>query len=359
MAKKAPDPAPDFSYNQRYAPEPKYTAESNYASEPKYASDKKEQDDLFEEIFSGEQGYQDEYDRSDPFEDRPRKPRRKKRSAAPVVVLIIAIALAFLFIISPKFLGIQILPFDPFGFSDEIDEGEGDGDEDMDDMNSPFVGIDRIGLYLVGEDGSVESIAMTSDGTDIAQELEIKVGDYVNLMAMIEPVEAERNVETEWSLINASEVGYFVNTSPFEAVYLATAPGDEIIEFIVYNGDDVQSVSVALMIDEPTEADGMPPFKGDTLVTKANSGIFIRSDHLVNGEANTLNDGNKIGWIAAGDKSVHLVSTGKKWEEEDGSHWWYEVEIPQTYRDTKKQSENYAGKPLKGWVRSDLVEVVE
>jgi hypothetical protein len=117
----------------------------------------------------------------------------------------------------------------------------------------------------------------------------------------------------------------------------------------------VESREVANEPDTVVE-DNLPPYAGDIFVTnQAKSGIYIRSDHLVDGDANTLGDSNKIGWIKGGDTSVQLVATGNEYDEGGADYWWYEVEIPQWYRDTAKQTEHYAGRPLIGWVREDVV----
>jgi len=108
-----------------------------------------------------------------------------------------------------------------------------------------------------------------------------------------------------------------------------------------------------------TPDDPLYPYAGTIFVTnQPKLGIFIRSDHYVDGNGRYLNDSNKIGWIAGGDTSVQLVATGNEYDEGGDRHWWYEVEIPQWYRDTPQQTENYAGKPLIGWVRDDVVQDV-
>ena len=375
---------------------------------PREAPDNKPQDDIFEELFRNEHGYWDDNpdqdrdnetkhydgenarhyrdedgepyrgdgarrrqsenarryrdDDMDRYDDEDEPRRGKKSSPLPAVLAIVAIVLAFLLFIGPKFLGINLLPFDLFGTtsgeSDDIDE---DIDDPADGQNSDISRIESIVLYLVEDDGRLESIATDSPGAETSGEIEVRIGDYINLTAMIEPAEVERLLDTGWSLTDAA-YGYFVDTGAFDAVFAATAPGETVIEFIVYDnvtdGKDDVKVLLKVLIEQPSAADGDPPFKGDILVNKmTNSGIYIRSDHVVNGESNKLNDGNKIGWIAAGDKSVQLTATGRKWQEDDGAHLWYEVEIPKSYRDTAKQTENYAGKPLVGWVRSDLVQL--
>jgi len=44
------------------------------------------------------------------------------------------------------------------------------------------------------------------------------------------------------------------------------------------------------------------------------------------------------------------------YDEGGNGHWWYEVAIPQWYRDTAKQTENYAGKPLIGWTLTSYTQ---
>jgi len=126
------------------------------------------------------------------------------------------------------------------------------------------------------------------------------------------------------------------------------------------NANEADNQSTANTEPAQTE-DTIPPYAGDKFVVSSSSpkmGIFIRSDHVVNGQSKYLNDGNKIGWIAGNDTSVVLIATGKEYDEGGDGYWWYQVEIPQWYRDTQKQSENYAGYPLIGWVRQDVVRQV-
>ena len=110
---------------------------------------------------------------------------------------------------------------------------------------------------------------------------------------------------------------------------------------------------------QPLVEDEIFPFGGEIFVTNfSDKNIFIRSEPVVNGESSKMNDGNKIGWIEKGDTSVELIATGNEYHEGGDGHWWYEIEIPQWYRDTPKQAENFAGKPLVGWVRDDIVRQI-
>jgi hypothetical protein len=107
---------------------------------------------------------------------------------------------------------------------------------------------------------------------------------------------------------------------------------------------------------QPLEEDEIYPYGGEVFVTNfSDKNIFIRSEPVINGESSNMNDGNKIGWIEKGDVSVELIATGNEYHEGGDGHWWYEVEIPQWYRDTPEQAENFAGKPFIGWVREDIV----
>jgi hypothetical protein len=105
-----------------------------------------------------------------------------------------------------------------------------------------------------------------------------------------------------------------------------------------------------------------PPREGDVLVahTEPARAAVIRSAPVVDG-AQTETDGNQIGYIYPGDTSVQLIATGEYYEDiQDGhDHMWIEVKIPQWYRDTGEQSTKYGGRPLVGWVGSDLVELFE
>ena len=110
---------------------------------------------------------------------------------------------------------------------------------------------------------------------------------------------------------------------------------------------------------QPLAEDEIFPFGGEVFVTNfSDKNIFIRSEPVVNGESSKMNDGNKIGWIEKGDTSVELIATGNEYHEGGDGHWWYEIEIPQWYRDTPKQKENFAGKPLVGWIREDIVRQI-
>jgi uncharacterized Zn finger protein (UPF0148 family) len=109
--------------------------------------------------------------------------------------------------------------------------------------------------------------------------------------------------------------------------------------------------------DEPPEdSDTTPPYAGNRFVTnQMKDGIFIRSDPSVQGNSRKLRDTNKIGYIEDGDTGVELIATGAEYYNDDDGYWWYEVEIPEWYRNTELQQQHYSDKPLIGWVRDDVV----
>jgi hypothetical protein len=87
--------------------------------------------------------------------------------------------------------------------------------------------------------------------------------------------------------------------------------------------------------------------------TEPKKGMFVRSEPIVNGDATKLGDGNKIAYIHYDDTSVRLSATGEtEWGE---GYTWIRVEVPQWYRETAEQEEYFAGRPLTGWVRQDVV----
>ena len=289
-----------------------------------------------------------------------RNVRKKKDNKAIIITAIIAAVcvLAFLLYIGPKFLGVQFLPIDPFGVMDENSSArtaDSDRADEEDDEEIYEDGIDSIILH-VGELGEIK--VLSKDEYPL-QEFTIQVGDVIDLYATINPDEAKYKAETKWTIIN-QEVGFFDTKRNFQAAFSASAPGATTVEYRAYtdnkNQRDALVATFIFNVIEQEPEDLLWPFKGVVFRTNEEKlGIFIRSDPTVTGAGNKLNDGNKIGWIAGGDTSVTLVATGKEYHEGGNLHWWYEVEIPQWYRDTAKQSENYSGKPLIGWVRDDVV----
>jgi len=91
-----------------------------------------------------------------------------------------------------------------------------------------------------------------------------------------------------------------------------------------------------------------------TIDPKIKGGIFIRSEPEVTGKSSEMADGNKIGYIREGKTDVILRGTGKTEIGNDG-FMWYQVRIPQEFRDTAEQTKYYKDKPMVGWVREDVV----
>ena len=294
------------------------------------------------------------------------KKRAKQKKATNIIVISAIIAavcvLAFLLYIGPKFFGIQLLPIDPFGVMEEEKKTE-IVDAHLVDVKEEEKVVEEEKIVsitlVVGELGEVEFF---SEGGSLAHEYSINVGDAILLNASINPSEMQSRAETEWAIVN-QEVGYFDSASPFQATFVASAQGTTTVEFKAYT--DINSQSDALVgsfvfiVADANPEDTIGPVIGDIFVTsESKSGIFIRSEPIVDGVANKLNDGNKIGWIEGGDTTIRLVATGNEYHEGGDRHWWYEVEIPEWYRETERQTENYKGKPLVGWVRDDVVKQV-
>jgi hypothetical protein len=279
------------------------------------------------------------------------------------VVIIVAVAFTFLFVIAPKFMGLQILPFDPFGFSAEApagsegDEGKAPADADVGTVPGMAIegpGIQSLALGIGRYASDDETIDGTfgDDGT-----LYLNAGAAIRILAEVEPKEAAVGAEFEWTVEGDSGVAECTWTGD-EATLFALAPGEVTVTVRAKGSKLSVAKNTLYLVIVPAEPeDVIYPVKGTIFITnEAKLGIFVRSEHLVNGEGMTLNDGNKIAWIAGGNTSVELVATGNEYNEGADGYWWYEVEVPQSYRDTAKQKENYAGKPLIGWVRSDVVK---
>jgi len=278
------------------------------------------------------------------------------------VIIAAACVLVFLLIIGPKLLGVQFLPMDPFGItedagvvvsSDENSDIDGNGVDDIAKEDTEIKSISISGDVI----GTVEISSAGSSAP--AKAYDIEVGDRVSLKAEIQPLAAEDRAETEWE-ISDGKYGYFDTKKMLSSVFVATESGRVEVTFTAYTDlkyqKDSMAMSIVFNIVAPEPEDTMWPFKGDRFVTvEPKSGIFIRSEPYVNGKSNMINDGNKIGWIAGGDTSVVLIATGEEYFEGPGKFWWYEVEIPQWYRDTNKQTTYFAGLPLIGWVREDVV----
>jgi len=280
------------------------------------------------------------------------------------VIIAVACVLVFLLVIGPKFLGVQFLPIDPFNMAGEtgaVVSSDESPDMDRNEEDNTAVDTEIKSISLSGD--VIGTIEASSTGTSSPAEVyEIGIGDVINLRAKIQPLAAEDRAETEWKIIDES-YGYFETKKSLSAVFVATAPGRAEVTFTAYtdlkNQQDAMTIRIIFYIATPGPEDTVWPFQGDRFVTsEPKSGIFIRSEPIVNGKSNIINDGNKIGWIAGGDTSVVLVATGVEYQEGPGQYWWFEVEIPQWYRDTKKQSDNFAGLPLIGWVRDDVVRYI-
>jgi len=292
----------------------------------------------------------------------PKKPRDKKPVLLVLIIVIVCTA-AFLLFIGPKVLGVQILPFDLFNITDPEEPADKpeespvpDGPEDA--VVYSAIPVESI-VILVGDAMLIEA----AGGTETPSQVFIaEAGDLILFKAMAEPPGAEKNLITEWAIADP-DIAYFETANRFDAVLNAAAPGQTEVIFTAYTDEetkkDMITARIGIDIHDPGPPDTIPPYAGDVFVTSESKlGIFVRSDHVVNGEGNKINDGNKIGWIAGGDTDVELVSTGREYHEGGEGYWWFEVKIPKWYRDTKKQTENFDGKPLVGWVRSDVVKQI-
>ena len=156
-------------------------------------------------------------------------------------------------------------------------------------------------------------------------------------------------LDGKWGIIDKD--GNVVIPFCFEDIVLI----NEKTAFAKING----KYGILNVFGEPLDEDDIYPYGGEVFVTNfSDKNIFIRSEPVVKGESSKMNDGNKIGWIKKGDESVELVATGNEYHEGGNGHWWYEIEIPQWYRDTSEQAKNFTGKPLVGWVRDDIVRQV-
>jgi hypothetical protein len=298
-------------------------------------------------------------------EEKRREDQRKlnQQIILIAVVIVIAVAFTFLFVIAPKFMGLQILPIDPFGYNKAAPAvSEGDGEKapaGADAGTAPGMAIEApgiqslvLGIGRYGSDDETIDGTYGDDGT-----LSLKTGAAISILAVVDPKEAAAGAEFEWTVAGDSGAAECTWAGD-EATLFALAPGEVTVTVRAEgSGLSVAKNTLHIVIVPAEPEDVIYPVKGTIFITnEAKLGIFVRSEHLVNGESKTLNDGNKIAWIAGGNTSVELIATGNEYNEGADGYWWYEVEVPQTYRDTAKQKENYAGKPLIGWVRSDVVK---
>ena len=283
---------------------------------------------------------------------RAEKKKRDNRIVLIAVIVIALCALAFVFYIAPKFLDVKIVPWDPFGVS-----GGAESDDDVDDSDKDEDAEDD------GEEGKtkkevndeVESVAISVEGleeTDDGEGYVVMVDEVFSLKATIKPKSARKDATVEWSLTGDSRSA----TIDKDGTFTAIAEGEVTVKATAYiekgKGADTK---IKIIIEDPNKEEEYWPFEGTIFVTnEPKLGIFIRSEPEVTGAGNSMNDGNKIGWIAGGDESVELVCTGEKID--TGGYFWFEVEIPVSYRNSAKQKQYYDGKPLIGWVRIDVVK---
>jgi len=263
-------------------------------------------------------------------------------------MIIIACFLVFVLFIAPKFLGTQILPFDPFGFSDSTEvAGEEATTDDDKYMEDTIYSEDQIEIENVTI--SIKELGEADENDSFI----VYKNEIYHLEVNIHPQEARPYANMEWSIIGDSEKAFIDG----DGVFVPSNIGEVFIKVIVSvkNGKVVSSF-VRILIEDTTPEDDSWPFAGAIIITnEPKLGIFIRSDHFVDGDSNLIDDGNKIGWIAGGDTSVELIATGNKYHEGGDGFWWYEVKIPQWYRDTGKQKNFYDGRTLIGWVREDVL----
>jgi len=276
-------------------------------------------------------------------------PRKKQSPFIPVLLMIIIFASVFILFVGPKFLDFHLIPFDPFGFSPADDEEE-------------IIPIEKISM-LINDTILLERKYYSYHGMQNHHYYKAKPDELVHFRAMLSPVETEEFVSTEW-VFGRLFVGGILYENPFDALVDVGPAGSTDVVFYAYYGEGAEREEYAFRVNiligsNPYGNEPNPPFEVDVLVTNQEKlGIFIRSEPEVTGESSKLNDGNKIGWIKGGNTDVELLATGKKHREGDNGFWWFEVMIPQSFRDTKQQTENFDGKPLVGWVREDVVKQI-
>ncbi|GHU66101.1 hypothetical protein AGMMS49983_15050 [Clostridia bacterium] len=289
--------------------------------------------------------------------ERRREAQRKKNNQMVLIaIIIIAVtALAFVFVIAPKFLGMQLLPVDPFGFNKSAPAAGGDSgksstaaeEEETPKIKNVSIDVRRVVIGGEGRDAAV------SDGGSLL----VDAGAVITLRAVVGPEGAGNEAEYEWSVSGDGHVADYDWDNDNATIYALSSGEFYVSVEAVGSRNSAADDTLHIVIAAPAPPeDELYPFRGTIFVTnEPKLGIFVRSEHVVNGEGKKLNDGNKIGWIEGGNTSVELVATGNEYDEGPNGYWWYEVEIPQWYRDTTKQTENYKDKPLVGWVRSDVV----
>jgi hypothetical protein len=220
--------------------------------------------------------------------------------------------------------------------SDKVTKYKNEWGEDSFDLTGAYVSDKYAAAY-----GKTLLSAFIYDYCKDGEEWDYSNYNANNIIALI--------LEGKWGIIDKN--GNNVVPFCFEDIVLI----DEKTAFAKIDG----KYGILNIFGLPLNEDEIFPFGGEVFVTNfSDKNIFIRSEPEISGESSKMNDGNKIGWIEKGDESVELIATGYEYHEGDDGHWWYEIEIPQWYRDTPKQAENFAGKPLIGWVRDDIVRQI-
>jgi hypothetical protein len=123
--------------------------------------------------------------------------------------------------------------------------------------------------------------------------------------------------------------------------------------------DESISGAESLVVNDPVTMNTWPPSTGDYIImnTPAKKGLFVRNDPWVDGEATQYSDGNKIAYLNPDDRWVILVATGEGTSDSEGYHW-FQVQIPEDFRNQEWQSQNFGSDPLIGYVREDVVQLL-
>lgn len=150
-----------------------------------------------------------------------------------------------------------------------------------------------------------------------------------------------------------------------EAEFVETYPGFSYGDVVVVKGNDLNNNEMQISEDEYNtilegyNSGGLIELPWKTSITSfvignIDGGAYIRSEPTITGVAGVMDDGNKIAYLPKERSDVILLATGNMSTDADG-YLWYEVIIPQEYRDSEEQSKYYSGKPLMGWARVDVV----
>lgn len=206
------------------------------------------------------------------------------------------------------------------------------------------LGKDNSIIVSGGDEGRLDIIVYkVQDGTTI-QEIDC-LGSQ---LCIYSPKEWKAAFPT----LSHGEDAFWRGAGPFEECRISEDEFDALLE--KYLSDEGFGNTYDLEWNLVSDPQGLFFAIGDNV----SGGMFVHSYPRIDGTADKMNDGNKIGYIPADGKPVILAGSGRTVLDEEVSRLWFEVVMPQSYRDTPEQQKYYKDQPLAGWVRDDVVQLV-